>query len=55
MDLKATSEKARTERWIIGSNETATLPYSSHLPGEMQGLNANWNQRELQLALKLNF
>ncbi len=27
----------------------------SHLPGEIQGMNANWNQRELQLALKLIF
>jgi hypothetical protein len=28
---------------------------TTHLPGEIQGMNANWNQRELQLALKLNF
>jgi carboxypeptidase family protein len=27
----------------------------THLPGEITGMNANWNQRELQLALKLNF
>ncbi|HKQ86604.1 MAG TPA: carboxypeptidase regulatory-like domain-containing protein [Candidatus Acidoferrales bacterium] len=28
---------------------------NSHLPGEIQSMNANWNQRELQLALKLIF
>jgi hypothetical protein len=27
----------------------------THLPGEITAMNANWNQRELQLALKIIF
>ncbi|HKQ88423.1 MAG TPA: hypothetical protein VJS43_16820, partial [Candidatus Acidoferrales bacterium] len=28
---------------------------SSHLPGQIQGMNANWNQRLIQLAVKFIF
>jgi hypothetical protein len=40
-------------------NGSKTIPPAqidaTHLPGEISAMNANWNQRELQLALKLNF
>jgi len=31
------------------------LPGSSHVTGEITAVNANWNQREIQFALKLIF
>ncbi|MGH9572977.1 MAG: carboxypeptidase regulatory-like domain-containing protein [Candidatus Acidiferrales bacterium] len=40
-------------------NGSATAPPvqidATHLPGEITAMNANWNQRLIQLALKLNF
>jgi hypothetical protein len=45
-----------TGNTINGSKVTPPAQIdTTHLPGEIQGMNANWNQRELQLALKLNF
>ena len=32
-----------------------SAPGSSHISGEITGMNANWNQREIQFALKLLF
>jgi hypothetical protein len=45
-----------TQPTINASNAAPPVQIDrTHLPGEVQGMNANWNQRLIQLALKVTF